>query len=203
MKKIIYTQRVEFVERYGERRDCCDQMIPKFLKACGLLPIPIMNCPDLADELLNTRFVDGIFFTGGNDLAAYGGNAPERDEMEKKLLEYALNNDIPLFGICRGMQFLLHYFGTKLRKVENHIRREHSIHGGWNRSAVNSFHGMGATIVKPPLKVLAYADDGIVEAVQHCERKIAGVMWHPERVVGFSSDDIIMIKRFYEGGGFI
>lgn len=35
MQTVIYTQRVEIVEGYGERRDCADQNIPKFLQVCG------------------------------------------------------------------------------------------------------------------------------------------------------------------------
>ena len=44
MKEIvIYTQRVEIVESYQERRDCADQSIPRFLETCGYIPVPVPN----------------------------------------------------------------------------------------------------------------------------------------------------------------
>lgn len=200
MKHIIYTQRVDLIQSYRERRDATDQNIPKFLKACGYLPIPIMNDVSVVDAFCDEVSADGFFLSGGNNLAAYGGDAPERDETEKRLIEYAIKKDIPLFGICRGMQFILYYFGTNLSNIENHVRKEHAINGVITRSKVNSFHGMGALKAEQPMEVLARADDGVVEAVQHTIYKIAGIMWHPERVAGFSREDIKMIRNFFEGG---
>ena len=43
MKKIIYTQRVEIVESYNERRDCADVEIAKLIWECGFLPVPVNN----------------------------------------------------------------------------------------------------------------------------------------------------------------
>lgn len=40
MKTVLYTQRVEVVKSYGERRDCADQNIARFLSTCGFLPLP-------------------------------------------------------------------------------------------------------------------------------------------------------------------
>lgn len=83
MKKIIYTQRVELVESYGERRDCADVEIAKLIWECGFLPVPINNIPEKVQIFLEQVNPDGMFLTGGNDLSKYGGNAPERDETEK------------------------------------------------------------------------------------------------------------------------
>lgn len=200
MKRIGYSQRVEVVESYGERRDCADQNIPRFLHACGFLPVPIMNVAGLAQSLCEELALDGIVFTGGNDLADYGGNAPERDETERRLLEYAVEKGIPVLGICRGMQFIAHYYGAGLQKVENHIRKNHHISGKINRKSVNSFHGMSTVDVHLPLEVLAVSEDGMTEAVCHREKAVAGIMWHPEREASFSQEDIDMIAGFFEGG---
>lgn len=203
MKKIIYTQRVEVIESYGERRDSVDQNIARFLNECGFLPVPIMNIPALAGPFCEEIRPDGIFLTGGNDLASYGGNAPERDETEKILLEYAMDKDIPILGICRGMQFIADYFGSELIKVNNHVRTRHMIRGEINRKEVNSFHNMGIMAVKDPLILLSRSDDGVAEVISHKEKKIAAIMWHPEREKGFSNEDINMIKTFYEKGRFV
>ena len=200
MKHIVYTQRVDLIKDYGERRDAADQNIPEFLSACGYLPFPIMNIPSMVNDFCNAVSVEGIFLTGGNDLSAYGGNALERDNTEKFLMEYAIQNDIPLFGICRGMQFILHFFGSEMEKIRNHIKKEHAIHGRICRTAVNSYHGMGAQTVHAPLEILSKTDDGVVEAVQHSKYKIAGIMWHPERCNVFLEEDIFMIKNFFEKG---
>lgn len=200
MKRIVFTQRVEVIESYGERRDCADQNISKFIDTCGFLPVPIMNVPSLADSFCDSIHPDGIILTGGNDLAAYGGNAPERDETEKRLIEYAVNNGVPLLGICRGMQMIAAFYGNRLQRVDGHVRKEHEIKGIINRKAVNSFHGMGVLEVKEPIATLARADDGVIEALEHRDQKIAGIMWHPERVPGFDNEDLAMVKHFYEEG---
>ena len=87
MDIVLYTQRVEIVESYKERRDCGDQMIPKFLHACGYLPVPIPNLLYIAEKIIEKLEPVGIVLTGGNSLVKYGGKAPERDETEKRLLD--------------------------------------------------------------------------------------------------------------------
>jgi len=86
VKVILYTQRVEMIESYGERRDCADQNIPRFIKACGYLPVPVPNICETAIQMTEEIKPAGLILTGGNSLVKYGGNAPERDNMEKRLL---------------------------------------------------------------------------------------------------------------------
>lgn len=52
MKIVFYTQRVEIVADYAERRDCADQNIPRFIEACGYLPVPVPNIWSIAKEML-------------------------------------------------------------------------------------------------------------------------------------------------------
>ena len=66
MKKIVFTQRVEVIESYDERRDCADQHIADFLYACGYIPVPVPNRPEIVNEFLNVIKPGGIFFSGGN-----------------------------------------------------------------------------------------------------------------------------------------
>ncbi len=203
MNSILFTQRVDIIESYGERRDCADQNISRLIKMCGYVPVPMINDPELVRPLSDELKPVGILLTGGNDLGSYGGNAPERDITETRLLEYAVKKKIPLLGICRGMQFVANYYGAKLERVEGHIRKNHAIHGVINRNSVNSFHGMAVKNIVSPLEELARAEDGVIEALQHKENLIAGIMWHPERVEGFLEEDIDLIKHFYEEGRLI
>lgn len=197
MKKIVFTQRVEIIESYGERRDSADQHIADLIYACGFLPIPIMNKPELVSSFCEAVIPDGILFTGGNDLVSFGGNAPERDETERRLIEYALEKEIPLLGICRGMQMIADYFGGALEKVDGHIRVNHPIEGAISRKAVNSYHGMGIKDVTAPLIAMAKSNDGIIEAIKHGTYSIAGIMWHPEREKSFPPEDIDLISNFF------
>ncbi len=200
MKKIVYSQRVEIIESYGERRDCADQNIAYFLEKCGFLPVPVMNRPVMIENFCCEVGVDGVFLTGGNDLCTYGGNAPERDETERALIEYAIKNDIPVIGICRGMQVIADYFGASLEKVEGHVRTTHRITGKIERDSVNSYHGMAVKMLPASLDELARTEDGVIEALRHKTYHIAGIMWHPERVQGFDPADIEMISGFLNGG---
>ena len=80
-KIVFYTQRVEFIKSYGERRDCADQNIPRFIEACGYLPVPLPNISNIVRQMLELMNPAGIVLTGGNSLVKYGGDAPERDEV--------------------------------------------------------------------------------------------------------------------------
>ncbi len=200
MKRIIYTQRVDIVKAYGERRDAADQRIPEFLSACGFLPIPSPNHPELAKDIIDGCQFDGVFFTGGNSLVKYGGDAPERDETERCLLEIAMAKGCPVFGICRGLQFNADYFGTTLSSCEGHVRTRHDVTGRITRQQANSFHTMGIKEVPLPLVELGKSEDGFVEAVKHETLPVAAVMWHPERETPFHTEDIEMIRDFFMRG---
>jgi len=199
MKKILFTQRVEVIESYNERRDSADQNIAKFLVACGYIPMPLCNLPELTEKLINIIKPDGILLTGGNDLQQYGGNAPERDLVERQLIDISLSNDIPLLGLCRGMQVIADYFGAKLSKVEGHVATRHDISGAISRN-VNSYHNFGILDYPNSLEITAQSKDGVIEALKHKDKMIVGIMWHPERNLPFDKQDIEMFCKFFNRG---
>lgn len=196
MKIVLYTQRVEIVKSYGERRDCADQNIPRFIKACGYLPVPVPNIWKIAASMLEEIKLAGIVLTGGNSLVKYGGDAPERDDMEKCMLEYALEHGIPVYGFCRGMQVILDYFDCRLDEVEGHVAVQHKISGDID-GLVNSFHNQACFHVNQPLNVLAQTEDGVVEAVCDREKHLLGTMWHPEREQPFVNSDIRRVQQLF------
>ncbi len=199
MKRLVYSQRVEIVTGYGERRDCADVDVAKLIWACGYIPIPINNIPKKTRIFLKSTDPDGVILTGGNDLAKYGGNAPERDETEEILIGYAMEKNIPLYGFCRGMQMIADYFGARLKKVENHVAVKHVLEGNhmWNGRRVNSYHNMAVDNVTENLIVEARAQDGVIEAFKIKNRKIYGTMWHPERENPYDIADIAFIKKLF------
>ena len=131
--------------------------------------------------------------------------APERDAFEAALLDWGLTNDTPILGVCRGMQFINQYFGGTNCEVSEHVGRRHRISFSGDMSDiapmdVNSFHNWG---LRPEglgkkLAALALAEDGTVEALAHATRKVAGVMWHPEREEPISEFDLSLTRRFLE-----
>lgn len=197
MKTVIYTQRVEVVEAYQERRDCADQRIADFIFACGFLPIPVPNKSDLAEAIIKELQPAGIILTGGNSLALYGGNALERDSMDYALIKLSIQNHIPLYGFCRGMQSILSYFGNDLISVEGHVAVRHMIKSEDDSYEVNSYHNQACVKLKDGcgLLVTAWTEDGVIEAIQHESLPIMGTMWHPEREEAFTGRDIENLRR--------
>lgn len=197
---VIYTQRVELVEGYQERRDCADQRIADFIDCCGFLPIPVPNKKELAESIIKKIQPAGIMLTGGNSLQRYGGNAPERDEMDAALLEIAIRNKIPLYGFCRGMQSILSYFGNELVNVDGHVAVQHYIELETERYKVNSYHNQACIELNKygELVVLARTEDGVIEAVRHKTLPILGTMWHPEREYNYSLKDLERINKLFK-----
>ncbi len=201
MKVVLYTQRVEVAESYGERRDCADQNIPCFIEACGYLPLPLPNIRNIAERLIEQIQPSGIVLTGGNSLTKYGGEAPERDEVERWILDVSLERDIPVYGFCRGMQVILDYFGCELEQVQGHVAVRHKLSGTLGELEVNSFHNQACYKVKGPLEALARTQDGVIEAVRHKDKRILGTMWHPEREERFQTLDIRRVKELFDQYG--
>jgi putative glutamine amidotransferase len=208
MKRIGLTQRVDIIPHYGERRDALDQQWYTLLLKVGLMPIPLPNINvDNAIDLLNSLSLDGILLTGGNSLTYLDDTAldcaPERDAFEAVIISYAIQQGLPILGICRGMQMLNHSFGGSLQKVSGHIAQEHSILSLNTDYTfpkyVNSFHGWAIPQKGLADDLLALAEDeaGNIEAFLHRHYSILGIMWHPERVTNFNHFDLKLIKAFY------
>ncbi len=196
---VLFTQRVEIIESYGERRDCADQRISEFISACGYIPVPVPNNARIVERIVGEVNPVGLVLTGGNSLVKYGGNAPERDETDKLLIEIAVRDRIPLFGFCRGMQSILEYFGNELVNVTGHVAVRHKIIGAEDTIEVNSYHHQGCIeLTSDELEVLMISADDVIEKVKHKNLPIVGIMWHPEREGKYRMSDIIVFKELME-----
>lgn len=198
MKRVAITQRVEVIPDYGERRDCLDQAWPRFLAACGLIPVIMPNIPELALALCVGEEIHGLILTGGNDLMSLGGDAPERDATENALLDMAESKGLAVLGVCRGMQVLQQRSGIQLRRVEGHVTQHQVISIDGKPAGVNSFHHYGALESRPPFEVWAVANDGVVKAIRHSTAPTLGIMWHPERMAPFTAADIALFRDFFQ-----
>jgi putative glutamine amidotransferase len=159
------------------------------------------------DEVLDA--LDGLVFSGGNDMApdSYGAEAdpatngtnPARDRGELALLTAALERDLPVLAICRGIEVLNVVRGGDLvqhlpdvvghedhRAVvgefsEHPVRVDPSSRIGEVRGAVKSHHHQGLGRIGEGLREVAWAEDGVVEALEDPEKPfLVGVLWHPE-----------------------
>ena len=206
MKQIAVTQRVEENSSSNERRDALDQRWAEFLISIDLLPVLLPNQLSCAKKILKTNHIEGVLLTGGNSLVRYGGNAPERDELEFFLLDWAMKKNIPLLGVCRGMQIIQDNFENNLEKVSNHVGTRHSLiaNDGCRLSNVlkslpdvNAFHDFGTREVSGNLLSVGTSLDGVVMAVEHNEKKVFGVMWHSERENLFREQEKNLFRKVF------
>ena len=92
--------------------------------------------------------VDLIILSGGNDLFENFKSSKNRLKIEKKLIDNSIKKNIPLIGICRGMQLINYFFGGKIKRIPHHMRTKHEIKLNNNffpkkKIKVNSFHNFG------------------------------------------------------------
>jgi putative glutamine amidotransferase len=196
---LAISQRVVIDPPHGERRDALDHRWLDFLAACGMVPLPLPNRPDTALDLLGRVKLCGLLLTGGNSLESCGGDAPERDRTEREALAFARRTGLPVLGVCRGMQMLLDAFAVPLVRIDGHAGCHHPVDGAWGERTVNSYHDFAACTDAGPLAVLARSLDGAIEAVEHPDEPIRGIMWHPERSTPFEAADIALMHRMFNG----
>ena len=183
----------------------------KQIIAAGGTPViipPVAN----TDVIVNTlQQLDGLVLTGGGDHnPLWMGEEPspqlhhinrERDLAEFLTTRLAYNRQIPMLGICRGIQTLAIALGGKVEQdIKQGIKHSqdadrseptHSVRiikdstlyniYGKEKIFVNSFHHQAVSILGNRLRTIAQSTDGIIEAVESSEYKsILGVQWHPE-----------------------
>ncbi len=176
----------------------------------GGLPLLISEYPsDQCAQLV--ALLDGLILSGGGDVdpAAYGaanaglssGIDETRDAFETGLLGVALDANLPTLGICRGQQIINVALGGTLVQDVKHLdahsadppslndRHDVAIAAGsWlagvygATAAVNSLHHQAIGVVADSLLPVATAADGVVEAVEHKDRPLCAVQWHPEKM---------------------
>jgi len=162
------------------------------------------------DGVLLTGGVDVTpAFYGEETLESCGEICAERDRMEKVLFEVALAADKPMLGICRGIQVINVLLGgtlyqdvpTQMQAAEQVCHRANPPHYdhiheveilpqtplyellGAERVLVNSMHHQAIRVLAPELAAMAYAPDGVIEAVYMPKAHyLRAVQWHPERL---------------------
>ncbi len=176
------------------------------IEQAGGMPVVL---PPLGDAAAFVERLDGICLSGGPDLdpdaygapvrhAELGPTEPGLDDFELELARAADAGGLPLLGICRGAQALnvarggtLHQHLPGHRQTEPATATTHTVQiepgsrladvAGAGRLRVNSFHHQAVDVLGHGLRAVAYAADGIVEAVEAPgPRLVLGVQWHAE-----------------------
>lgn len=197
---VAVSQRVDVLPGRRERRDALDQRLSAFLTEAGLLPVPVPNSfTQIATfyNWFNRINPQGIILSGGNDI----GQCPDRDQVERWLLCIATELELPILGICRGMQFLAHSACGELKKAAGHVANRHVLElmpnvGIWPQE-VNSFHDWTLVACPTGYRVAAKSTDGAIEAIVHDFLPREGWMWHPERETTFSTIDIARVRKLF------
>ncbi|MCA9408037.1 MAG: gamma-glutamyl-gamma-aminobutyrate hydrolase family protein [Candidatus Omnitrophica bacterium] len=207
-KRIGITMRVDQAQGYSERRDALAQDWQVFMKFA--LPevhwMPIPNIGEQIVDFIKEWNLEGIIFSGGNDI----GSNEQRDMTEREILSFALSNKFSIFGVCRGLQLLQTYFGGRIETCssEIHVARKHKVDlinndfydSQWPREIiVNSYHNFGIKEEALNNKLISFArtNDGWVEGVVVKDYPIVAVMWHPERGRPFREFDRELVRKCF------
>lgn len=202
-------------------------MIQAVAEAGGL---PVLVPISIDDEALRGIYerLDAVLLPGGGDMRPniYGAEAhpltdnidDARDHVEVNLTRWAVDDDLPVLGICRGHQVVnVALGGTLIQDVPSEIgsdishnvtvprdSRPHEVNIdpssrlasilGTTTIAVNSLHHQSVGVAAPDTCVTAYSPDGVVEALEMPQKKfVLSVQWHPEDLY---RDDPAMKRLF-------
>jgi len=172
----------------------------------------------------------GIIIGGGSDIdpELYGGddtgtsrNDPERDAFEIEMIEYALTQKLPVFGICRGAQLINVVLGGTLfndirglRRLTSNIRtplprktalvkagtRLSRILGA-DKCRINSLHHQAIHILGRDLAASAHDLDNFIQAIESTQGGyILGVQWHPE-YLSYLTKQRHLLNSFIQAAG--
>lgn len=190
--------------------------------------IPVLADKEELEYLLST--LDGLVLTGGDDIdPVLFGEAilndtvklcPERDRAEYDALRLAVQRDLPILGICRGVQVMnVYYGGTLWQDIPAQLsgcgqhRMEAPYHrtahlcipekgtpiGKWGTFGVNSHHHQAIKDVAPGYLCMGKGEDGIIEAIYDPVHRFRwGVQWHPERIWDIEQTSAEVFRAFIQ-----
>ncbi|WP_232726217.1 gamma-glutamyl-gamma-aminobutyrate hydrolase family protein [Bacillus sp. FJAT-42315] len=196
------------------------------------IAIPLIDDEDYIESIVD--HLDGLLLTGGSDInpqlygqpykKGLGDINPLRDAFEMKLLEKAIKKQIPILGICRGLQLLNIFFGgTLIQDMDQHHQTDlnHAGYMGprWNIAhkvklakgsvfyhcfekeeiEVNSFHHQIIDTLGQGLEITALSEDEVVEGIVHKDYPfVVAVQWHPEMMFEVHQEQLKLFKLFVD-----
>lgn len=203
---------------YGDNNSKLAENYYKSVVAVGGVPVIIPVTDNLATIEAIVGRLDGILLSGGGDMHPRYYNEdpiPEngtpdelRDRYDVALIKSAVEYQLPVLGICRGMQVINTVFGGSLYQDINvqYADKQPMCHSqneersvttqtasvvtdsllysivNCNTLPINSIHHQAVKRIADGFRAVAFADDGICEAIESLYYPILGVQWHPEHL---------------------
>ena len=216
---------------YSDGKSMVAEQYYRCVEEAGGVPVMLPLTEDWSVLEESVRLLDGLLLTGGGDMspefyrqtAIDGASEPclKRDKYDMELLRLGVLYQLPILGICRGMQSINIFFGGDLyqdihtcykKNALLHSQKEersettHSVEivedsllysiMKNNAIEVNSIHHQAVWHIPKGLRGVAFAPDGVCEAVEVESYPILGVQWHPEHLSMKSSENIAYSLHF-------
>lgn len=163
--------------------------------------------------------VDPLLY-GENEHPKLGSINPKNDRFFINALEIADLFELPVLGICKGHQLINVAYGGSLyqdlnsqkEKTFQHFqkgsRAEYSHKVFINKESflgelykepiyVNSFHHQALKKMAEGFDVAAKSEDGIIEAIEHKQKPIYGIQWHPEMLISQNEENALKLMRWF------
>jgi len=201
MHNYLVTQRLEY-NRHGDKVDVLEHNYLTFFRSIG---INLIAVPNIEFDASSLEF-DGVIFSGGGDLPnEYLSQnihdqredliATERYRLQSSLLEFCIQNDKKVLGICYGMQMVMSFFGAMIKVAVHKEQKDrkpglnHSVDfkvndGQYEEQKVNGYHNQGLCKEDLPALFSILALDKTYDVVELCKHKTLPILcmqWHPER----------------------
>lgn len=165
-----------------DHQDSFVHNLASYFRRCGVELVTMR--PHLAREYLRHNLVDLV-------LLSPGPSTPSSFSM-KETIELALEKQLPIFGVCLGLQGLVEYFGGELAELDYPMHGKPSLishtgstlYSGIEKTfTAGRYHSLVAKTVPECLSVTAETEDGKVMAVEHKTLPISAVQFHPESIM--------------------
>lgn len=191
---------------YPEPRDAISHDWILCLDRWDIVPVLVPNALSSPQKYAEDACLDLLILTGGDSF----GETPLRDDTEITLMKWAADTQMPVLGVCRGMQIMASVAGGNLQEVDGHVAKIHEIrvldclrHIYGSTCEVNSFHNLGirSDQIGAGYQLAAEDGNGYAEAMVHSELPAVGIMWHPERAGG-QPGDRVLVESLIEAGAF-
>ena len=177
-----------------EIRSCIDNKLLNWIFKLGYYPYLIPNDIKFKNLIKKIEF-KGIILSGGNSVK----RNKTRTILEYEILNYSKKKNIPVLGICHGMQVMNQFDGGKIKKVQKHVRTKHKLKNLDSNYPieVNSYHDYSISKLGKNFRIISKSLDDEIEAIFNKKLKWLGWMWHPERDRIFNKKLIRIAKQMF------